>query len=190
VFDPFWTTKRSGEGTGLGLSVVHGIVKSHGGAITVYSEPGEGTIFHVYLPVVEMEAEPGTTIAESLPTGSETILLIDDEPSLVNVGKQMLEGLGYRVVTRTSSLEALEVFRREPSRFDLVVTDMTMPTMTGDRLATELMKIRSDIPVVLCTGFSAKISEQKAKAIGIRAFVMKPFLKKKLAETVRKVLDE
>jgi len=190
IFEPYFSTKEKGEGTGLGLSVVHGIVKSHGGAITVYSEPGEGSTFHVYLPVVEQDAPAEITAEGVLPTGSETILLVDDELSLVNLGKQMLEGLGYGVVTRTSSLEALEVFRNQPSRFDLVVTDMTMPTMTGDQLATELMKIRPDIPVILCTGFSRKISEPEAKAIGIRAFVMKPFLKRDIATTVREVLDE
>ncbi|MDY6951669.1 MAG: PAS domain S-box protein [Thermodesulfobacteriota bacterium] len=190
VFEPYFSTKEKGEGTGLGLSVVHGIVKSLGGTVTVYSEPGEGTTFHVYLPVIEREAEPEITTEEVLPTGSETILFVDDELPLANLGKQMLVGLGYRVVTRTSSLEALEAFRREPGRFDLVVTDMTMPTMTGDQLATELIKIRSDIPVVLCTGFSKKISEQKAHALGVRAFVMKPFLKRQMAETIRSVLDE
>jgi signal transduction histidine kinase/ActR/RegA family two-component response regulator len=190
IFEPYFSTKEKGEGTGLGLSVVHGIVKSHGGAITVYSEPGEGTTFHVYLPVVEQDAPAEITAEEVLPTGSETILLVDDELSLVNLEKQMLEGFGYGVVTRTSSLEALEAFRDQPSRFDLVVTDMTMPSMTGDQLATELIKIRPDIPVILCTGFSRKISELEAKAIGIRAFVMKPFLKRDIAATVREVLDE
>lgn len=190
IFEPYFTTKEKGEGTGLGLATVHGIVKSHGGAVTVYSEPGEGTTFHIYLPVAEWEAEAEVATEETLPTGSELVLLVDDEQPLVNLGKEMLESLGYGVVTRTSSLEALETFRKQPGRFDVVVTDMTMPSMTGDALAMELLKVRSDIPVVLCTGFSAKISEEKVKALGIRGFVMKPFLRSNMARTIRAALDE
>jgi len=190
IFEPYFTTKEKGEGTGLGLSVVHGIVASHDGAITVYSEPGEGTTFHIYLPIVEQEPEPEIRTEESLPTGSETILFVDDEAPLATLGTRLLEGLGYVVVSRTNSLEALETFRKDPSRFDVVVTDMTMPSMTGDQLATEVMKIRSDIPVILCTGFSTKISKKKAETLGIQAFVMKPFLKGEMAETVRRALDE
>ena len=156
IFDPYFTTKEVGEGTGLGLSVVHGIVKTHGGTITVESEPGKGTTFHVYFPVIENDAETQEEDEEPLPTGNERILFVDDEQVLLHVAEEMLKQLGYDVVTQKSSVEALELFRAEPDRFDLVITDMTMPKMTGDQLARELMKIRSDIPIILYTGFSHK----------------------------------
>jgi signal transduction histidine kinase/DNA-binding response OmpR family regulator len=189
IFDPYFTTKEVGEGTGLGLAIVHGIVKDHGGAITVYSEPGKGSTFHVYLPVIEKAEEPQKETLEPLPTGHERILFIDDEPGLVEIGKQMMEKLGYNVVVRTSSIEALELFREQPDRFDLVITDMTMPKMMGDRLAVELMKIRPDIPIILCTGFSERITEEEARGMGIKAFVMKPLVMRVLANTVRRILD-
>jgi PAS domain S-box-containing protein len=190
IFEPYYTTKEKGEGTGLGLSVAHGIVKSYGGTVTAYSEPGKGSTFHVYFPVIQKKAEvPETDEAAPIPTGNEHILLIDDEPALTDLGKQMLEKLGYKVRTRTSSMEALKLFETKPDQFDLVITDMTMPHMTGEKLAGELMKIRSDIPVIICTGYSEYIAEEKANEIGIRAFVMKPVVMRDLANTVRKVLD-
>jgi PAS domain S-box-containing protein len=189
IFDPFFTTKETGEGTGMGLSVVHGIVGSYGGAITAYSEPGKGSTFKVYLPIIEMRKEAHIGPEESIPTGSERILFVDDESVLVNMGKQIFESLGYDVATRTSSIEALELFKNQPDRFDLVITDMTMPNMTGEDLAQELMRIKPNIPIILCTGFSAKIDAQKASAQGIRALVLKPIVKREIAITVRKVLD-
>jgi len=189
VFDPYFTTKEKGKGTGLGLAVVHGIVKRHRGGITVETAPGKGTAFHIYFPRVQQEIEAVETAeVQSLPRGHECILLVDDEEDLIEIGAQMLSHLGYEVATRSDGAEALEAFRAQPERFDLVITDMTMPNLTGDRLAKELIKIRPDIPIILCTGFSERISEQKAKEIGIREFSMKPFVMRDLAETTRRVL--
>jgi CheY-like chemotaxis protein len=190
IFDPFYTTKEKGEGTGMGLSVVHGIIKSHSGEITVYSEPAKGSTFKVYLPAIEQEVISESDTARPLPSGSERILFVDDEIALVNIGKQILENLGYDVEIRTSSHEALELFKVKSDKFDLVITDMTMPGMTGYQLTREILKIRPGIPIILCTGYSKQITEEKAKAIGIKAFAMKPVVARELAEIVRKVLDE
>ena len=191
IFEPYFTTKEKGEGTGMGLSVVHGIVKEHGGAIRVHSEPGKGTTFTIFLPRIkapEVEAKPEEIT--SLPTGGERILFVDDEPAINDICKRMLERLGYTLEARTSPIEALEAFRARPGKFDLVITDMTMPKMTGDELAKEIMAIRPDIPIILCTGFSERINEEKAQAIGIRGFVMKPFVIRDFVNTIRKALNQ
>jgi signal transduction histidine kinase len=191
IFEPYYTTKEQGKGTGLGLSVIHGIVKNHGGDITVKSTPGKGTIFQVYLPLIDhldltTELEPINGAAK----GEERILLVDDEEQIVAMERQMLENLGYRVTARTDSQEALKVFAKHPRDFDLVITDMTMPYMTGDQLAQKMLDIEPNIPVILCTGFNEIITEEKALAMGIQKFVMKPVVKNDLATTIRSVLDQ
>ncbi len=191
IFEPYFSTKEKGKGTGLGLAIVHGIVKSHGGHITVYSEPGEGTTFHIYLPHVLSEVtKPGSEMKKPLPQGSERLLVVDDEESIVQMGQQMLESLGYEVTALTSSTEAWDMLRKQPGAFDLVITDMTMPNMTGVELAQRYLSIRPDGLIILSTGFSELINEQKARAVGIRQFIMKPVHKRDLAKAVRKVLDE
>jgi len=190
IFDPYFTTKEKGVGTGMGLAVVQGIARSHGGAITVSSELEKGTTFDVFFPVIDTEIQYEAEPFVPLPTGSERILFVDDEDMLVDLGRQMLGRLGYEVTSGISPVEVLETFRASPDSFDLVVTDMTMPGMTGDELAKELMKIRPDIPVILCTGFSERITTERAKEMGIKELAMKPLVMKYLATTIRKVLDE
>lgn len=190
IFDPYFTTKEKGEGTGLGLAVVHGIVRSYGGDITCYSEPGQGCTFHVYLPAIEPRPSADQQPAKPLPVGHERILFVDDEPSLTEMNKQRLEALGYTVVTKTSSLEALEMLNQRPDAFDLVITDMTMPNMTGDKFAEKIIALRPQMPIVMATGFSEQMSERQALDLGIKAFLMKPTILRDLAETVRRVLDE
>ena len=189
IFEPYFTTKEKGEGTGLGLAMVHGIVRSYGGAISVQSEVGSGATFQVYFPSVEARPSQEGGAAESVPTGSERILYVDDEPAIVEMAKQVLERLGYEVTTRTSSLEALELFRARPNDFDLVITDVTMPDLTGLMLAQEMRSIRSKIPLILCTGFSELVSETRMESLGISELVMKPILKKDMAEAIRRALD-
>ncbi|MBW2411323.1 MAG: response regulator, partial [Deltaproteobacteria bacterium] len=190
IFDPYFTTKEAGEGSGLGLAVVRGILRAHGGAISVDSAPGQGTRFDVYLPEIQKDFSTKTKIAQVYHTGKETVLFVDDEPALATMSKQMLDLLGYDTVSRTSILDALELFQHDPYRFDLVITDMTMPKMTGEKLAGEILSIRPDIPVILCTGYSENISEERAKKMGIAAFVMKPLVMRDLANKIREVLDK
>lgn len=191
IFDPYYTTKKNGEGTGLGLSIVKGIVDNHGGTITVESEPDHGTVFHIYLPrIINAVSEHSAMPSSILPEGNEHILLVDDELPVLQMGKEMLENLGYDVTIRSSSPDAFITFRNHPNRFDIVITDMTMSMMTGDKLAEELLTIRPDIPIILCTGFNETISEDRAMLLGIREFIMKPMAMNQIANTLRKVLDE
>lgn len=190
IFDPFFTTKNKQEGTGLGLAVVHGIVKNCGGLITVSSKPGKGATFKVYLPVVAAQNRPQAEVKGPLPTGSERVLFVDDEKPLADIGKEMLGRYGYRVTSRTSSVEALELFKAKPDHFDLLITDMTMPNMSGLELTREIININPNMPVILCTGFSEKITEKSAKAVGIKAFLMKPVAIDDLTRAVRKVLEQ
>lgn len=189
VFEPYFTTKKAGEGSGLGLSVVHGIIIGHGGAITVKATPGEGSLFTIYLPRLFNEAAREITEPENLPKGNERILFVDDEEALVRLGQKNLESLGYEVTAETSSVDALELFRSDPQAFDLIFTDQTMPNITGIQLSEKILIVRPDIPIILCTGFSATTSVETAKAIGIREFIMKPLTKRDVALIIRKVLD-
>jgi signal transduction histidine kinase/CheY-like chemotaxis protein len=189
MFDPFFTTKKQGEGTGLGLSVVHGILKSHGGHVAVESKPGKGTVFHIYFPKVKEYTVTEDKVVQATTGKNERILIIDDEDIIVELDKQRLSRLGYEVVATTSSVDALNIFRKEPDAFDLVITDQTMPHLTGMDLAVELLKIRATIPIILCTGHSETVSLERATEAGIRAFLMKPLTKEELAQTIRRVLD-
>jgi CheY-like chemotaxis protein len=187
IFEPYYTTKPRGQGTGLGLSVVHGIVKNTGGAISVYSEPGQGSTFRLFFPIFESD-----TVAEAPPVelpegGQERILFVDDEPTLLDIGKELLKRLGYRVTTCGDGHSALKTFKAGPDEFDLVITDMTMPGLTGDKLAVELVEIRPDLPVILCTGFGNAVMGQKACRTGVKAHLMKPFVLRDLAKTIREV---
>ena len=193
IFEPFFTTKAVGEGTGMGLTAVKGTVKNHNGSITVNSKPGKGTTFHIFLPKtleqIKAKEEEEEEALAPLPTGKEHILLVDDENLLVNVGKKMLTSLGYIVTAKADSNEALELLKQNPEAFDIVITDQTMPHLTGYDLSKKIIKIRPDIPIILCTGYSESISEKKAKSIGIREYMLKPLNRKDLAETVRRILD-
>jgi CheY-like chemotaxis protein len=190
IFEPYYTTKGKEKGTGLGLAVVHGIVKKYGGEINVYSEPGKGARFSVYLPVVSKETPQEKEEREKpLPAGLGKILLVDDEEQITALGQTFLEMLGYQVTPCNDPAEALGLFRDDPSRFDLVVTDMTMPKMTGALLSQELLALRADLPIIMCTGFSEAMDEETAKQIGIRAFLMKPISSQALAQAVRAVLE-
>ncbi len=188
VFDPYFTTKEAGKGTGMGLAVVHGIVKNHDGAVSVCSEMGKGSAFRVMFPAIREKAADAAAPSGALPAGRERILMADDEPALLDIGRRMLERLGYQVTTFTDPVAALEAFRSAPDRYDLAITDMTMPDLTGDRLATEIKNIRPGFPVILCTGFSERINTEVAAGMGIDRYIEKPLNKRDIARAIRDVL--
>jgi len=190
IFDPYFTTKEIGKGTGMGLAIVHGIIKRYGGFITCETVLEKGTVFQVYFPAMEqVPTVPGETLV-NIQSGKERILFIDDEEILVDLGKTVLERLGYEVTVRTSSLEAWNTFKNQPDRFDIVITDQTMPGVTGSDLALKMLQLRPNLPIILCTGYSSIISEEKAKSMGIKGFALKPLVRKEIALLIRQVLDE
>jgi PAS domain S-box-containing protein len=191
IFEPYFTTKKLGEGTGLGLAIAHGIVEAHGGEITVDTAVGAGTKFTVYLPISQkINRDLSNNNKDGLVTGNEHILFVDDEAAILEINKQFLEKMGYSVSTRINGIEALDLFQAESNKFDLVITDMTMPKMTGDVLATKLRAINPDIPIIICTGYSKKMSNELATEIGINAICYKPFSLRDLAKTIRNILDQ
>jgi two-component system, cell cycle sensor histidine kinase and response regulator CckA len=191
IFDPYFTTKGNNQGTGLGLSVVQGIINSVGGNIRVLSEKNRGSEFHVYWPLTRYEKQTATTPSPApVPGGTENILLVDDEASVMKMVRQMLERLGYQVAAFTSGVEALAAFKDNPGGFDLVLTDMTMPEMTGDLLATEVMGIRPAIPVLISTGYSATLTAEVVMEVGIKGVIRKPASKSDLAVAIRKALEK
>jgi len=189
IFEPFFTTKETGKGTGMGLAVVFGIIQSHNGNITVESTPGIGTEFRIFFPKTNALPQKQATDPETLPKGNEKVLYVDDEPDLTEVVTVMLKNLGYQVTVFGESRKALNEFRNSPYHYDLVITDQTMPDMTGFELAVEMLAINKNIPVILCTGYSKLIDEKTALEAGIKAFIMKPIRKHELARTVRRILD-
>jgi CheY-like chemotaxis protein len=189
AFEPFFTTKASGEGTGMGLAVVHGIVGSLKGAITIDTKLDVGTTFHVMLPVIEQMAEKEIERSTPIPGGSECVLFVDDEKDIVKMEAHVLTSLGYEPVVAGNGREGLRLFELNPEKFDLVITDQVMPEMTGTEMAEAILRIRPDIPIILCTGFSEAVSPQQAKTLGIREFMLKPIVMRHLAETIRTVLD-
>jgi signal transduction histidine kinase/ActR/RegA family two-component response regulator len=191
IFEPFFTTKAPGEGTGLGLSVVHGIVKSHDGAIAVQSQAGKGTTIQVYFPSQQTSDTEVFHRSGPIPKGNgEQVMFVDDEPALALLGKKLLERAGYHVTIQTSAPEALKVFRTDPGRYDLIVTDLTMPNLTGADLAGELLKIRPELPIIMATGFSGSMNSAKAQALGVRELLMKPLTCQALAESAHRVLAQ
>ena len=189
IIDPYFTAKEPGKGTGMGLAIIHGIISEYGGAVTVESEVGQGTTFHVYFPTVgegEIERVEGV---EEVPTGNGRILFIDDEELLAEMGKDMLEQLGYEVTVRQRSIDALTTFQYSPDAFDVVITDQIMPGIKGGDLSRRMLQIRPDIPTILCTGYSNLIIEFSAKSIGIQEFALKPITKGALSKLLQKVLS-
>jgi PAS domain S-box-containing protein len=188
ILDPFFTTKEKGKGTGIGLSLTYDIIKRYGGTLSVHSEPGMGSTFNVFLPTIDGQQFLEAESAEALPTGNERILFIDDEDTLADLGKQMIESLGYQVTSRVNSLEALSLFQTHPDAFDLVITDLVMPDLTGDELVKRMHAIRPDIPVILVTGFTEKMTPEKAASLGVRKLAIKPIVMKEMAHFIRAAL--
>jgi CheY-like chemotaxis protein len=189
IFEPFFTTKGPGEGTGLGLSVVHGIMQSYGGVITVYSQPGEGTVFHLYFPTTAAQAQETTTASTEVPAGQgQRILFVDDEKPLALLGQNILEELGYVVDSRTDVDEALDLFRAKPLAYDLVISDLTMPKRTGTNFAQLLLEIRRDLPIILTTGYSASLTNERVRAMGLRELLLKPHTVQSLGTAVHRAL--
>ena len=192
IFDPYFSTKKSGEGTGLGLAVVHGIISGYGGRVEVQSQPEKGTQFTIYLPRIEQSnqvEEPAFSL-ENLPSGKERILFVDDEELIVAIYDTLLRHLGYQVVSTTSSDEALSLFQKNADGFDIVITDLTMPKLTGEELSRQIIDLRPDIPIIICTGYSNQLSKEQAQSIGIRKYLMKPLVIDQLAHAVRDILDQ
>ncbi|MGD9162056.1 MAG: ATP-binding protein, partial [Desulfobacteraceae bacterium] len=192
IFDPYYTTKSPDEGTGLGLAVVMGIVKNCEGAIKVESESGKGTRFDLLFPSVDNTGQPEQTNSSSieLPQGNERVLIVDDEEQIAIIGRGMLKRLGYQVSVESDSVDVLRRFRENPDQFDLIISDVTMPKMPGDELARELLNIRPDIPIILCSGYTTRITETDAKLMGIRGYLVKPIQLEALAIAVRTALDQ
>jgi len=190
IFDPYFTTKENGKGTGLGLATVYGIVKEFNGEIRVASQPGKGTVFSLYFPILASDPDEDIKqIQPPVPRGHEHILVVDDEEPVVMLEKTMLQRAGYRVTDRTGSVNALERFKADPESIDLVLTDMAMPNLTGDRLAKEILNLKPEIPIIICTGFSERINPEKAGEAGIKGFLKKPIIKSELLGMIRDLLD-
>jgi CheY-like chemotaxis protein len=189
VLEPFFTTKPPGKGTGMGLAVVHGIVSQHGGALALSSEPGAGTEARAYLPLHHDPARENGERRAPPPRGAGRVLFVDDEERIAHSSKEMLEVLGYQATALTSPQEALRLLRRDPHAFDVLITDMSMPGLTGTDLAREALRLRPDLPVLLCTGFSEQVTPDEARAMGIRDYVLKPVDWTALAETMRRILE-
>jgi CheY-like chemotaxis protein len=190
IFEPFFTTKEPGEGTGLGLAVAHGVVRSHGGEILVESAPGRGALFRVFLPLAREARKPEPRLEPPQTGGGEHILLVDDEPDLVEIGRKSLTALGYRVTASTSADDAIRIFRTTPKLFDLVVADLAMPGTTGLQLAEQINALRPRTPVIICTGFSDAVRPELVRPFGVREILHKPVVRRTLAEAVRRVLDQ
>jgi len=190
IFDPYFTTKPMGKGSGMGLAMVHGIVTNNDGTITVENEPGSGAVFRIRFPVNSLEdiKTPSANVVTMY--GEERILFVDDEPSLIRLNRKQLKRLGYDVTAVSSSLDALDLFRADPEAFDLIVTDQTMPNLSGDQLAAAMLAIRPDLPVILCTGYSENVDDRTILANGISALVMKPIKRDELVSVIREVLDK
>jgi CheY-like chemotaxis protein len=189
AFEPFFTTKEPGVGTGLGLAVVHGIVRSHGGAVLVDSAPGRGTTFRLYFPVLEAAPAVSTADVDEVPRGTgQRVLFVDDEPSLTNLSRRMLERLGYQVLALRSPTEALAAFRADPLAFDLVISDLTMPGLTGQQLTAELRRVRANVPVILSTGYLDRLDADTARALHVRELLIKPYTTETLATAVHRAL--